>query len=399
MKNPKKTAWINDALHHTPLSVKTRAMKQFLLGKKDYLPKKKTHADLDAIIKCALCPNMCRFDCPVSEAAKTETLTPSGRTRTAFLYETDALSNTDTIDILYTCCHCDACRQWCPFDYSVGDILQGVHQDITTKNTPPRPVIELQQNLTKNHILNPRTIQPTPPKTGDIMYYMGCSVQADHPEIATAMNTLFTTLDHTYTYENTEWCCGAPLYKLGYHTEFLEFARHHQQLLKERNCTKLICSCPTCTHMFRVIYPQQGINLPVDIMHTTEYLAANINTLKPHLTSLKGTYTYHDPCTLSRKLKVLSPPHTILEAIPDIVIKKPYLRGKETQCCGYGSSLSHTHPDLANTITKKRITELHREADHIITACPTCKTAFEKNNCLVTDITELTYQSVKPINE
>jgi Fe-S oxidoreductase len=134
-------------------------------------------------------------------------------------------------------------------------------------------------------------------------------------------------------------------------------------------------------------------------MHITEYLAANITSLKPYLTPLQETYVYHDPCTLSRKLEALTPPHTILEALPGITLKKPYLHGKDTQCCGYGSSLSRTHPDLANTITKKLIIELHKEADHIITACPTCKTAFQNQHCTVSDISELIYQSVKPINE
>ena len=151
--------------------------------------------------------------------------------------------------------------------------------------------------------------------------------------------------------------------------------------------------------MFRVIYPQNGIKLPVEIMHTTEYLATNISKLKPKLSHLPETYVYHDPCTLSRKLDVLKQPHTILKAIPGITLKQPYYHGKDTQCCGYGSSLSRTHPDLANTITKKRIIELHKEATHIITACPTCKTAFQKNHCTVTDISELVNQSVNPINE
>ncbi len=400
MKKTKKYAWVMDALGQSSLSVKARALKYFLRGKKEYLPKKKMDADLDSLIKCGLCPNMCRFDCPVAESAKSETLTPSGRARLSFLFETDHFVDEELIDALYACCACDACKNWCPFDFSLGDLLKGVHQDIVSKDLVPSAAEEIKKTLVKDHRLNKQARQISAKKSDEnasVLYFMGCSVQDDHPEIAEAMGQIFDKADIAYTTLQDEWCCAAPLYNLGFMDEFKRFAEENKKKLMDTGCNILVCSCPTCAYMFEQIYPKLGVELPMKIVHSSQYLfdVLDKQDLKISKKYEQKKFVYHDPCTLARKLNITSEPRNLMKQITGLPVSFPFCEKEYTHCCGRGGSLFHTHPDLSEEITKHRINELTEKTDSIITCCPNCKSAFQRDEVSVFDLSELINDSFK----
>ena len=146
--------------------------------------------------------------------------------------------------------------------------------------------------------------------------------------------------------------------------------------------------------MFKNIYPQVGLGLNVDILHSSEYLSKIVREGKIKCSSVKKECVYHDPCTLARKLELIDEPREVLKSIPDLVVKYPYFGGKDTQCCGRGGSLGQTHSDLSEKITKKRAEELKKDAKCIVTACPTCNTAFKEQGCEVYDISELVFMGI-----
>jgi hypothetical protein len=91
----KKYLWVIKAISRLKLSTQKEVISRFLTAQKKYLPDEKTHADVGDVLKCALCPNMCRFDCPVLRAAKSETYSPAGKARIAYLLEMDWFKNKD----------------------------------------------------------------------------------------------------------------------------------------------------------------------------------------------------------------------------------------------------------------------------------------------------------------
>lgn len=387
MEKTKKYAWVMDALSKTPLSVKLRAMKKFLAGEKEYLPEKKTNADMDAIIKCSLCPNMCKFDCPVLEAGKNEALSPSAKMRIAYFIEKGLIGSEDSFELMYKCCSCDACRQWCPFDFSVGDILKGVRADIVEENKTPEKILEIKEKLEKNHIMDEKSFEARGEEKGETLYFMGCVVQSKRKEIGEAMIKIFDMAGEEYAVMEGEWCCGAPLHNLGFINEFKEFAKHNVEKIKESECKVMICSCPTCTYVFKQIYPQFGFKIKAKIMHSSEYLFDIIQNRKIEVGSVEKECVYHDPCTLARKLGIEKEPREVLRNT-GIVLKEAYFNKKDTKCCGHGGQLSRTNPDIAEKIAENRIKELAEVAKCIVTACPSCKTAFE--NCKeVYDLSEV----------
>jgi len=395
MKISKKYAWVMDSLSRSPFSVKARAMKHFLSSKKEYRPKNRTDADIESIIKCSLCPNMCRFDCPVSEAEKNETLSPSGRSRIAYLFEMGFLVDEDVPDTLYSCCNCDACRQWCPFDFSLGDILIGVHRDLVKQNNLPKPVLELQDIIQKKHTLDGKSFNIAGKHKGDFLYFMGCTVMAEHESIAKAMTGIMDKKGENWAVLEDEWCCGAPLYNLGFNEDFVKIAEQNIQKIKETGCKTIICSCPTCAYMFKEIYPKFNLKINAKILHASEYLAELSDSLYNNSEKIEKNCVYHDPCTLVRKLGIAEQPRRVLNSIKGLTLKESYFHGKDTQCCGRGGSLGKTHPEISDKITKKRLKELKKYADCIITACPTCKSAFSDLGCEVCDLSELIYYGCK----
>lgn len=399
MKTNKKYSWVFEALKEVSFIDKTRATKQFLMNKKDYLPKKKTNADLDLIIKCALCPNMCRFDCPVSEVSKKESLAPSGKSRLVYLYETERVSAKKVMDQLYSCCNCDACKQWCPFDFSLGDLLIGVHQDLMENNYIPKNIVDMHDKLQEKYTLDERNVKIQAEKKGENLYFMGCNTITNHQEIVDSVTSFFKKNNESYTIIKDEWCCGSPLYKNGFMKDFKKFAKHNVEKIKESGCKKIICSCPACTYIFKKIYPELGLKIEAEILHISEYFYKKTNNKKIGAIDSKKEFVYHDPCTLVRKLNIIEEPRKVLENIPGLKLKYPYYSEMNTQCCGRGGTLKYSNQELSEKITKKRIEELKKDGKYVITACPTCKTAFCENGFEAFDISEILMMGVEKTNE
>ena len=133
IKKIKKYGWMIRAIAKTKIKVK-QAMVRGLRRKKSYYPRKATKADMDNLVKCSLCPNMCRFDCPAVQASKNETHSPAKKATIGYYLEMDRLEKTaeNIIPLFEGCVHCSACKMWCPFDFAVGDLLDGVAADLSS---------------------------------------------------------------------------------------------------------------------------------------------------------------------------------------------------------------------------------------------------------------------------
>ncbi len=394
----RKYAWVKDALSHASLSTKVRAMKHFMMGKKEYLPKRKTAADMDAVIKCALCPNMCKFDCPVLEAEKNEAVSPSGKMRIAHFIETGRLETRDAVELMYHCCTCDACREWCPFDFSVGDLLKGVRRDIVISHTVPEEVSRLRDHLEQTHTMDERTYAPDGRKNGDILYFMGCTVLSEGRAIAEAMDAIFRAAGEEYAVMEDEWCCGAPLHNLGFFDEFHTFAQHVAEKIGESGCRTVVCSCPTCAHTFKNLYPETGHPLQVEVMHATEYISRMLDEGIITPGKFERECVYHDPCTLARKLGITEEPRAVLKGIPGLQLREPHFSRNHTRCCGRGGQLWRTNPRVAESIAEKRREELEEHAACIVTACPACREALGAHG-EVYDVSEIVALSMGDGNE
>jgi len=385
----KKNAWVMKALHELPLAMKAKAMKHFLQGNKKYM-KKGIQADMDAIIKCATCPNMCKFDCPVLEAEKNEALSPAGKARIAYFLENGLLDSDYAREIMYACSSCEACKEHCPFDFSVADILRGMRRDMVMEGKVPERVAELKNELLEKHVMGERNFSGD--GKGSVIYFAGCVVNNERKEIGEAMIKIFENVGEKYAIMEEEWCCGYPLYNMGFMEEFKEFAIRNARKFNESGAEKIVCSCPTCAHVFTNIYPEMGIRIKPEIVHSSSYILHLIREGKISLEENKMSVVYHDPCTLARKLEV-DDARNVIKSIPGIELREAMLHGKETRCCGNGGQMARIHESISIKMAEKRKEDLKEiMADAVVSACPSCKTALMEGKFY--DLAELVAESM-----
>ena len=80
----KKYKWMGPIIDQMDRDIKKIFMKNFRLRDKNFFPEGDYKADVKNLANCMLCPNMCRFDCGTLQAGKTETMSPSYKSRIAY---------------------------------------------------------------------------------------------------------------------------------------------------------------------------------------------------------------------------------------------------------------------------------------------------------------------------
>jgi Fe-S oxidoreductase len=394
----RKNKWLIKLVVKANLSTKSKLVENLLSAEKKYLPKDKTEANAKNVLKCALCPNMCRFDCPVLKAEKSEALSPSGKTRVAHLLETGKLGyRKETVNIFYRDVDCDACKQWCPFGFSVGDLSIGVKRDIAKRGQAPPALVAIKEKIVEQHTIYPERITSLDlnlKKTkADVLFFAGCTTLNKRKENAVATTKILEAAGVDFAVLEEEWCCGYPLHALGFQKEFQAFAERNLRAIRETGCKTVVCSCPSCAYMLKKIYPSGKF----EVKHSSEFFWELIKSNKLSLNSVEGEFVFHDPCVLSRKLEVCEEPRQILKSIPKIVIKEAYSNRKKTQCCGRGGGLGIADPELSLQIAKNRVQQLKEASTAVVTACPSCELALKEADQTVeiVDLSEIILAALK----
>jgi fumarate reductase (CoM/CoB) subunit B len=359
----------------------------------------------DDITKCTLCPNMCRHACPVGIVDGKETTSPSGKSRIGYLLENNQFELTkENIYPLYMCLSCGCCEQYCPFDFSVSDILHPIKEQAIKNNIVFDEFKEILKNLNENgYVYGEPKKQKTEEQSknknkGKILYLSGCTFREKYPEILEKTKQIFKNAGYTVTILEDEKCCGIPAYHIGDMELFEKLAMENIKMINNKDFDYIVTSCPSCAFAFRKLYPNQGYEFKPKVLHITEFLKQKEKDFQIKAKE-KTSITFHEPCTLINGLEQPQTMNNVLNNIENLEIKTPRRHGENTFCCGYGgSTLCRLNPILSDEISKERINELTELSKNIVTSCPTCKEAFEKNkdeNTKVWDIAEFIDQIQK----
>jgi len=337
------------------------------------------------LVKCALCPNMCRHACPVSIVDGRETTSPSGKARLGMLVERGYVDlDRDVAEAIYACLSCEACRKWCYFSFSVDELLRPLRGRSIEEGKAPRGVQALLSNLSEHGYPYGEPRSQARPSGGGVVYFPGCVTTEHLPELAESALRLLELLGfNAQPLEGV--CCGAPAYYAGDERLFKRLAARLAEVLESAEPRLVVASCPSCVHALRNLYPSLGVRVPPRVLHVAELLAEQ-QQFPGRVTGLR--VTYHDPCKL---VYALGKPNLLRELLArlGVSVVDPRRRGDETFCCGYGGTLPFSHRELADSIARERLSELKEAAKTVVTACPACKLAFTRNGGRVLDITEL----------
>ena len=199
-----------------------------------------------------------------------------------------------------------------------------------------------------------------------------------------------------------ETCCGGRPYEMGYRGDAENYADDMLARVKASGASTLVTACSDGFSTFRYLYPRMGRELPVEVLHISEYLNRLIAEGRLRLThEVPLLVTYHDPCHLGRRSDpftghwegnkldrpmsmkrtgrkgVYDPPREVLASIPGLELVEMERIREYSWCCGAGGGVLEAYPDFASWTAIERLEEaVSTGAQALVTACPWCERNF-----------------------
>jgi len=368
-----------------------------------------------AIEYCAICPNMCRFDCPVARAERSESAAPAGKVRLAYMLARGMLARSpDVAGYLYRCADCRGCEAWCPFpEVKVADIMAAARADALAAGTAPEAALAVCDSLRKyGHPFaaaapEPLSLAAAVGPTGDaaggpasdrVLFLPGCTAAALRPATSRAIAGALTAAGVDWRTLPRQLCCGSPARAAGDPALEAELAGRLAAAIADCGADVVVTACPGCAEALTMRYPELGLAVGARVVHFAAYAAELLATgrLQPRAIAVPSA-VYHDPCTMARRLALTDEPRAVLAAIPGLTTREARARGRETHCCGAGGLLGEVWPAAAAAIARARLGELaDAGAAAIVTTCPMCEytLAQTKTELPVFDLAEVLLAAV-----
>lgn len=372
----------------TSLGTKLSALKRFILDK----------SKIDDLTKCALCPNMCRFACPINIVHARETTSPAGKSRIAYLLRENFIPvNQDNVEPLYYCINCDACSVHCPYSYSVNDLIKPMRSNILSSGIYPSSINALINNLKESKCIYPELKTRVSGSINneekiDVLYFPGCIALKYYENEVMGALRIFEKIGFKASLFNKPIDCGYIAYELGIESLFIEIARSLVDELNKFDARFIVSPCPECVYMLREVYPHYKIKVRAKIYHTLEFISNHLDKLDLRISD---EATYHDSTTLSIKL---DEPELLLDVLSRLGIKviSPVRYGKNSfETASENSILYWVNKDLANEINKERFNELRRFSSKIIVPSYASKKSLEGFGGEVIEIMEFLLKEIE----
>ncbi|MFW9998733.1 MAG: (Fe-S)-binding protein [Candidatus Hodarchaeota archaeon] len=412
----KKYNWILPYIQNADRTTRSLIMKNFRQKKANFFPEGEYKADVDNLIKCTLCPNMCRFDCGTLQASLTETMSPAYKARIGYYLTTGKIDPLDKennafIDLMYLCTNEENCKIWCPFEFSVVSLLETVRDDLNDKGLMPDYCKQQINKLNKTNTIEEYNIFETYKEKGienietegndDVFYYIGCE-SMKFPEVVNANIQILKKAGIKFsTNLEKKVCCGGPAFNIRDLETAEKFANKNNELIASTGAKVIVSDCPGCVLTLTNRYEKAGIKTEKEILHTTHFFKKLFDNGKLQvIRKLPDDYkriTIHDPCLIARNLNDTESIREILNKIPNLEIFEPVYNKEYVHCCGWSGTAHWADKDLAIREARNRINELKEtEAIIFISACPLCELGLsygiedtEKEKYNILDISEI----------
>ena len=412
----KKYKWMLPLLSKADRDIKSILMKNMRSKEKNFYPEGEYKADVDNLIKCMLCPNMCRFDCGTLQASQKESMSPSYKARIGYYLSIGKIDpmkeeNKPFIDLMYKCSNEENCKVWCPFDFSVVSLLETVREDLNDRGLMPDYCEEQISKLKSSKTIEGYNIYETYKEkkienietdgNDDVFYYLGCE-SMKFPEVIKAnMGILKKAGVKFSTNLDKKICCGGPSFNIRDLETAKEFAVKNKELIDSTGAKIVVSDCPGCILTLTKRYESLGIKIEKKIIHIVEYIKQlledeKIQPTKSVPNELKKV-TIHDPCLIARNLNDTSSIREILSKIQGLEIVEPAYNKEYVHCCGWSGTAHWADRDLAIKEAVIRVNELRETgAEIFVSACPLCELGLsyglkeeEREKIKIMDVSEV----------
>ncbi len=339
--------------------------------------------------------------CPMREKNRFLTYSASGLNSIARALLEGNLEVTDElVNLVQECVLCDSCTLNCGEVFNVIEAMTGLQNIGKGVNTPDvvramkADFVEMGMGPTKNVKKVAAVIDRSHnrfgwpqterlgwvpegrqiPKTGKLLFYVGCTGGLRQREIATSMAKILDAAGVEFAIlGEDEWCCGGPqLLNAGLVKEFEAHVKHNVEAIRASGATEVVTTCADCYRTLKFDYPTVVKELGFNVIHSSELLVRLIEEDKIRLSrEIEETVTFQDPCQLARIGKVTEPPRKVIEGIPGIKLVEMEGNREYTVCCGrYPVEL----PEQSLATGIDRIKDAQATgATTMVTACSFCK--------------------------
>lgn len=330
-------------------------------------------------------------------------------------------------NILWDCLTCNSCLQNCPMDINFADIVRIARYKmrVSANQNPDELIAHKGMYTSISEIMSQPSIQPNRdmswiPKEckitdkGSTLYFVGC-LPFFKFEFEGLDNIAVSTLKLLCSIEKKpivvfedEICCGHDLYwGQGKLNTFLELGRKNIKMFEEAGISKIVTACAECYRTLKVDYPHNFENFKetFQVEHIIEYIYDKWKQDKIQFIPSKKdeevlSFTFHDPCRLSRFLpkdnKIIEKSREIFNHFTSLGYQFNEMNHnqKNSLCCGVSSWMNCNEKSKA--LRYKRMLEAQSVASIMLTSCPKCNIHL---SCVQNDFPDLSNVKIMDFTE
>jgi len=160
-------------------------------------------------------------------------------------------------------------------------------------------------------------------------------------------------------------CCGAPTNGMGFLSGFKEIVAELEAEVGRMGAEEIISACPNCYRTLSRYSDKLNPTSLYDVM-AEDWDDGEINTAEGIVFNL------HDPCAGRSYPRLHDNVRTLIKYTGARIEELAHIK-EDTRCCGMGGMIAFTSPELAGTITKRRVAETTRD---LLTYCASCQASL-----------------------
>ncbi len=362
--------------------------------------KEELDAGLCECIECETC--MEEGVCPTYKGDKD--LSPLGRILIlrSLVRGDGEISDERYLKSLLSCTGCGRCKEVCPQNVETGDLVRIGREILFEKGILPldrqKKIIDSIENF-GNAVTRPRDeriawvrqeFKEFLEKRSENLLFLGCLSSYLIKDAAKSSVDILKRYNFDFFILEDEGCCGIYLYDGGFYEKARSLFSKNAQRFKELGIKKIVTLCASCYKCLSLYYEKVLGKLPFSVVHIVEVL----DEIVKEKTTERGqeNFILHDPCKMSRFLKVVDEPRSVLKKFS--INFSEFSENRENSfCCGAGSGVRSIYPEISQNIAEE---VWHKTSSkNIVTLCPFCvfnfnytarKRKIEKKAFFITEV-------------
>jgi fumarate reductase (CoM/CoB) subunit B len=384
----------NEAFEYVKSTLKKEKITPFHLDELEVIK------SIESCINCGLCINHCpvvssvgldKFSGPRSIAVELSRAPP------------EYWSSADTV---YLCTGCGTCREVCPKNVNIPEIVNIVRANIFEhrRDLVPKGLMMVREIVEEHH----RAFEPwedpeekiasrdmrlerlglpfvpdVVKEKAEVLFYPGCQAEERAQEVREAAKVILDYFDVDYTLLDEFQCCSLPSHLMGDSKNARDLAAKLKKKVKKLGVKKVVTTCAGCTSNLADMSVRDEWGIPT--YHLLEFLVNEIGfdrlekALKKSTATTQVHVSVHDPCHLIRHTsrQVMDHALSILRLMPNVRVTESPLHDS---CCGGGGMVSYHSSDVSNAVVQDNMKALEETgAERLVTPCPLCTAQIETN--------------------